>query len=310
MKAIFWVLIFFAAFYGTAARGDDSAAKAKTAVESATENTTSDDASGNPTTDGDQNSGDGFFASWFRMVARTQSEQPHWVTPVATTTPRLEQEYRYDMWWQTQSNGTTRLANYGGSKGLEIIPAGRFEVIASPPPYIVRSVNGVPDGYGDLSFLLKYRIFAGSEEHGNYIFTAFLGASVPTGQYTNGAKSALITPTLAGGKGWGNFDVVSTLGAALPTDETAVIGRQVLWNTAFQYRIMKKIWPEAEINSTFFVGGPNDGKKQTFITPGLVLGRFPIYKRLAVTVGGGLQTATTRFHTYNHRWILTVRFPF
>src|SRR5262249_52675283 len=111
MKAVFCVLILFAAWGGTAARGDDSAAKEKTGVESATENRTSSEAAGNPATDTGPNKGDGFFASWLRMVARTQSEQPHWVTPVATTTPRLEQEYRYDMSWQTQPNGTTTLAN-------------------------------------------------------------------------------------------------------------------------------------------------------------------------------------------------------
>jgi hypothetical protein len=28
------------------------------------------------------------------------------------------------------------------------------------------------------------------------------------------------------------------------------------------------------------------------------------------SVGGGLQIAATQFHQYNHRWILSVRFPF
>jgi hypothetical protein len=41
-------------------------------------------------------SGADFFSTWFDMVSRTQAEQPHWVTPVATTTPRLEQEFRFD----------------------------------------------------------------------------------------------------------------------------------------------------------------------------------------------------------------------
>lgn len=252
----------------------------------------------------------GFFANWFERVARTQAEQPHWITPVVTVTPRLEQEFRYDISQQTQPNGRTTLRNFGGSKGLEIIPAEHIELIFSPPPYIVRSVNGVPDGSGDLSFLLKYRFFASNEEGGNYIFTAFLGGSLPTGSYTNGTRDATITPTLAAGKGWGHFDVTTTFGAILPVDETGLIGRQIIWNTAFQYRVLRRIWPELEVNSTFFSGGPSDGKKQTFLTPGVVLGKFPIWRRLGFTVGGGLQTATTRFHTYNHKWILTVRFPF
>jgi hypothetical protein len=108
------------------------------------------------------------------------------------------------------TNGTSVLENYGNSKGLEIIRPSHTEIIISPPPYIVRSVNGVPDGFGDLSFLLKYRFLSGNEERGNYILTAFLGASLSTGSYTNGVKDSTITPTIAAGKGWGNFDVTST----------------------------------------------------------------------------------------------------
>ena len=91
----------------------------------------------------------GFFRCWLKRVAETQAEQPHWITPVVTVTPRLEQEFRYDMSQQTQPNGTTILRNFGGSKGLELIPTQHTELIFSPPPYITRSVNGVPDGYGN-----------------------------------------------------------------------------------------------------------------------------------------------------------------
>ena len=252
----------------------------------------------------------GFFSQWFSMVAATQAEQPHWITPVVTVTPRLEQEFRYDLSRQVQPNGTTVLDNYGGSKGLEIIPATHIELLINPPPYIVRSVNGVPDGWGDVSFLLKYRILAANEEHGNYILTAFLGGSIPTGSYTNGTRDATITPTIAAGKGWGNFDVTSTFGVILPVEETNLIGRQIVWNSVAQYRVLRKIWPEAEVNYTHFSQGPNDGKTQLFLTPGIVLGKFPIWHRLGFTIGTGVQIAATQFHTYNHKYILTVRFPF
>jgi hypothetical protein len=252
----------------------------------------------------------GFIDSWLSMVSATQAEQPHWITPVVTVTPRLEQEYRFDMSRQVQPNGTTVLDNYGGSKGLEIIPASHIELLINPPPYIVRSINGVPDGFGDVSFLLKCRFFASNEEHSNYIFTAFLGGSIPTGSYTNGIKDGTISPTLAAGKGWGNFDLTSTLGAVLPVADTNLIGRQVVWNSVAQYRVLLKIWPEAEVNYTYFSNGPSDGKTQVFMTPGIVFGRFPIHNRFSVTVGTGVQIAVTHFHTYNHKYILTVRFPF
>ncbi len=252
----------------------------------------------------------GLVSSWMSRVTHTQAEQPHWITPVVTVTPRLEQEFRYDIFWQTQPNGTTKLATYGGSKGLELIPARHIELIISPPPYIVRSVNGVPDGYGDVSFLLKYRFLSASEEHGNYIVTAFLGGSLPTASHTNGARNATVTPTIAVGKGWGNFDVTTTFGAVLPVEETNLSGRQLTWNTALQYRVLRKVWPEVEVNSTFFSDGPNDGKKQTFLTPGIVLGKFPLWRRLGITIGTGVQIAASQFHSYNHKWILSVRFPF
>lgn len=51
---------------------------------------------------------------------------------------------------------------------------------------------------------------AGNEEHGNYILTAFLGWSVPTGEYKNRSLHAIITPTIAYGKGIQRFDLQGT----------------------------------------------------------------------------------------------------
>jgi hypothetical protein len=257
-----------------------------------------------------QGATNGFQRNWFAMVGETQAEQPHWATPVATVTPRLEQEFRFDLSRQVQPDGTTVLENFDGSKGLEFIPQRHVEILINLPPYLVRSEKRVPDGFGDVSFVMKYRILSANEQHGNYILTAFLGGSIPTGSYTNGTKEATITPTLAAGKGWGNLDAITTFGAILPIAETSLIGRQIVWNTTFQYRVLRKIWPEVEINSTFFSDGPSNGKKQAFVTPGFVLGKFPIWHRLGLTIGTGVQIAATQFHTYNHRYILTVRIPF
>jgi len=60
----------------------------------------------------------------------------------------------------------------------------------------------------------------------------------------------------------------------------------------------------------FFPHGNNHGKKQVFLTPGLILGRFPIHNRLGFTLGGGVQIAATRFHQFDHSWILSLRMPF
>src|SRR5271169_6685368 len=110
--------------------------------------------------------------------------------------------------------------------------------------------------------LLKYRMAAGNESHGNYSASFALTGTLPTGSHKNGSLAATITPTLCGGKGFGRFDVQTTLGAVLPAGDTAKLGRPVVWNTAFQYHTGKFFWPEIENNATFYHGGPNDGRVQ------------------------------------------------
>jgi hypothetical protein len=251
----------------------------------------------------------GYFAGYFARVDATQAAQPHWITPVATTTPRLEEEFRTDIFWQTNNSGVTA-ENYCGSKGLELIPYKKVEVILSVPPYLVHNNPLVQDGFGDFQFLIKYRLLSSNEEHGNYILTAFLAMSLPTGSYTNGALHAIITPSIAYGKGFGHADLQGTLGIGLPSADTNLIGRTYTWNNAVQYRLFRKIWPEVEFNSTFFQQGKNDGKKQLFVTPGLVIGRLHLWKRLNLSIGGGFQIAATHFHTNNHNGVFSVRFPF
>jgi hypothetical protein len=252
---------------------------------------------------------DGYIANWFVRVDKSKDEQPHWVTPLATTTPRLEEEYRYDQLWQTNARGITT-DNYDGGKGLELIPFEKVEIIFNAPPYLVHNDPTVRDGFGDNGFLVKYRLLSANEKHGSYILTDFLGWSLPSGDHKNGAPHAVITPTIAYGKGVGNFDLQGTFGVGLPVADTTVVGRTYAWNNAFQYHVFRKLWPEVELNSTFFQDGKNDGQKQNFVTPGLVMGRFRLWGRVGVTAGGGYQIATTHFHTSNHNGILSIRFPF
>ncbi len=249
-----------------------------------------------------------YFGSWFDRVSRTQAEQPHWITPMFTTTPRLEEEFRYDVGWQNTTAGN--VTNYGGGKGLEFIPSEHVEIIVSPPPYLARQNPTQMDGFGDTSFLLKYRFAAGNEEAGNYIVTAFLGGSIPTGSYSNGAENAVVTPTIALGKGWGAFDVQTTLGIAVPVGDIARLGTPIAYNTAFQYRLFGKLWPELEVNGVLFHDGKHDGQQQVFLSPGLVVGKIHLWRRLGLTVGAGEQIALTSFHTYNHNRVVSVRFPF
>ena len=43
-----------------------------------------------------------FVGGFLARASATQAEQPHWVTPLVTVTPRLEQEFRTDFLSQPQ----------------------------------------------------------------------------------------------------------------------------------------------------------------------------------------------------------------
>jgi hypothetical protein len=253
--------------------------------------------------------GDGsFLADRLQVSAHADAEQPHWIAPLFTTTPRLLEQLRFDTTIQPKAGYET--TNFGGGKGLELIPFANTEILISTPPYLTHDKPGVQDGIGDMSFLLKYRVASGNEESGNYIVTAFLGASVPTGTYSNGATSAIITPTIAAGKGWGHFDFQTTFGIALPTDHMDKLGTPLAHNVAFQYRVLGKLWPELEVNSTYWTNGSLAGDKQVFLSPGLIAGKFHLWRRLGCTVGGGVQVPVTHFHTVDRTYLASVRFPF
>ena len=258
----------------------------------------------------------GFFRSWSRMAERTEAEQPDWLSTIATTSGRLKQEFRYDVWRQNTRSETDY--TFGAGKGLEFIVAPRLQLMVGVPSYVVHTPSGsVPfaqgtprDGFGDAPLMLKVRLASAAPKEGNYLVTLLLSATAPTGSHAVGMHHAVLSPGIALGKGWGKFDVQSTLGANLPTGDIAGLGRQFLSNTAFQYRAASKLWPEFEVNSTSFVAGKNAGETQAFLTPGLGFGRVHLGGPWRFSAAAGLQIAATHFHTYNHRWMFSVRFNF
>ncbi len=259
-----------------------------------------------------------YFRNWFARVDKSQEEQPHWMTPIVTVTPRLEEEIREDFIWQKRLNGNYQ-NSYGGQKGLELIPTENTEIIIGIPTYQVIRTPKKPfkeEGLVDENLLLKYRFLAANEEHGNYILTGFLGMTIPTGVDAFSTKQIVYTPTLAAGKGWGTrragFDIQSTVSASIPDGHEKAIGVPIVWNTALQPYGFKYLWPEIEFGYTHWIDGQTTtkNKNQWTITPGLILGRFPIWNRIRAVVGLGYQTPITSFRTQDHTWLLTVRFPF
>jgi hypothetical protein len=254
-------------------------------------------------------SGSDWVHRWLRKADEARASQPHFVSPIVTTHVMLVQQYRYDMSWQQDPSGGTSTSNYGASKGLEIIPVTRLEVGIFPPNYLAHQ-SSVADGFGDLAFQVKFRAFSAPEGRGDYFVGFFFGGSLPTGSPPNSIGHTVLSPTLAAAKGIGHWDIQTTVGANLPASGANFLGRAIVFNTAVDYKIKGRIWPMLEQNSVFWSGGTLDGKKQVFLTPGLVLGSLPVAERLRVAIGAGVQIAVTEFHQYNHRWVLSLRFPF
>jgi hypothetical protein len=254
-----------------------------------------------------------FADDWQARATKTQASQPKWAVPMISPFPQLAQVYRTDMTRQITPSGDVNW-NFGSGKGFNLIPYYNTQVDLLPPGYVVHGDGGL-DGIGDTTALVKYRFASANEQHGNYIVSGALAWTFPTGSHKNGAASAVITPTLLGGKGFGRFALMSSLGGGLPTSQTATSGRTIHWNTVAQYHVGKYLFPEVELNSTSYIGGTRDGKTQMFISPGILFGKFALRpesakSRMGMVAGIAFQTAVTSFHTYNHAGVVSVRFAF
>lgn len=273
-----------------------------------------------------------FISQWLLMASVTQSEQPHWIAPLVTVTPRLEQQFRVDYFQQIQGNGTN-IANFGGGKGLELISSYSTEIILGFPPFEEscpaespcahppRGKDKAAEGWGDWTpFLLKYRFAAENEENGNYIVTGFLQMSVPTGVNNISTDLYILQPTLAFGKGWGDFDIQATLSQQYPVatinpaiNTVSSFGDPVLANVTFQYHIFEYLWPEFEVNYEYFPNGLHQHLSQVLLTPGIIFGRFPIpggTERDNLVVGIGYQMAVTANPITNNNLVVSARVNF
>lgn len=261
-----------------------------------------------------------YFLHWQDRVHEAQATQPHWMTPIATVTPRLEQEIRFDTQFQQLGTGG-QLTNIDGGKGLELIPTTMNEILINAPAYEERSIKSPAHGFADWNFLtIKQRILSAPEDKGNYIFTAFLGVQAPMLASPFTSKAWVITPTLAGGKGWGDFDIQATVGAPIPTSHESIIGTSLVTNVAFQYHFLEYFWPELEFNDTYWFDGLQRAhRNQLFLTPGIVFGRFALGNGLKGIIGVGYQFALdpqppvltpALTPTYDHAVILTSRLAF
>lgn len=261
---------------------------------------------------------DDFITSWLAMVTQTQDAQPHWMTPLVTVTPRLEQEFRLDYYSETLNNHA-HLDNYGVGKGLEFIPTPDTEIIIGVPPYETRNSNtgnALADGWGDWpAFLIKYRLLSANEQQGNYIVTGFFQLSAPTGNTAFTNRFYILQPTIAFGQGWGDLDFQATVSEQFAAwgagGGEKNFGNPVLVNLTAQYHLFDVLWPEVELNETWWPSGIREGKIMTFVTPGIIFGRFQIHDRVRLIMGVGYQVAASPVSPlYRNNLLLTARTTF
>ena len=270
----------------------------------------------------------GYLAEWEQRAARVRASQPSWSSPLVTTTGLLEQRLRIDLQQEHSGNGTNTTVLDGG-RGVDLIVSDANEVQFASDPYYIRT--GIPgrgpknkgaitplSGFADWTFLrFEQRLASSPESGGNYVLTASLQVQAPTGIERLSGNSWQYVPTLAFGKGWGAFDVQGTFGAVLPAAHSDTIGYQLQTSIAVQYHLLRVVWPELEVNWTYYANGQRGGLSQVYLTPGLVIGRFAVAEKLRGTFGFGYQVAVTPSYrsspltpAYNHAWLFTNRLNF
>jgi hypothetical protein len=238
--------------------------------------------------------------------------QPSWIVPLVTPDSRILQCARVSVSHEyTAAHAET--VNYGNGRGFGIISGSRFEFDFVQPAYIQHNTAGAMDGFGDTGMTVKYRIASGNAKHGNFDVAAILNRCFATGSYKNGAATDTFGPTLAAGVTRRRFIVISALGGTLPAGKIATQGRTIAWNTAGQFHATPQVWFEVGDNATFYVGGSHAGKMQNFIAPAA----FYVVRRKEwkpthpfLILDGGMQMATSGFHTYNHNLIAETRILF
>lgn len=85
----------------------------------------------------------------------------------------------------------------------------------------------------------------------------------------------------------------------------------MLINAAVQFNAFGILWPEFEVNSTWWPNGVRQGQIQTFLTLGVLLGRLEITGRASLNIGAGYQIAVSpREPGYRNNLVLTARLTF
>jgi hypothetical protein len=237
--------------------------------------------------------------------------QPTWMGPLIQSDARLTQAVKVSV-----SNATVngaQVTSYGNNHGVSFLGGRRFQFDFNPPSYFQNSSPAMPDGFGNASTQVKYRIASGNAGHGNFAVSAALGRSFGGGYEQNGMLTDAYFPKLLAGKAFGRFIVQSAMTGVLPTGKIAEQGRAIEWNSTAQLHAGRHAYLDIEDNVTWFAGGPYGGKSQNFVTPAgfLMVRRKGWEPTHAVLVfDAGIQIATSSFHAWNHNVVSEMRILF
>ncbi|TFE67002.1 hypothetical protein [Methylacidiphilum caldifontis] len=239
-----------------------------------------------------QDPGKGWLGKWRKMTQETRDRQPKWLTPMVTSTARLEQRIRYDTYYETLPNGK-KAWDFGAGKGVSLIVGPTLQFTFSLPEYLFYPGQGAQDGFGGETFLVRQRIMASPEGQKNYCFSVQLQAVSPYSPFGNTSSTVYNhwtwAPTILFGKGWGNFTIQLNLGTRLTDGNNETKALPYYYNVAFEYRI-GYVTPAVEITSQsafdqlYFINAPG-----LYVIPEVLIGRFAFKDDWKVYYGFGYQ---------------------
>jgi hypothetical protein len=99
-----------------------------------------------------------------------------------------------------------------------------------------------------------------------------------------------------GGIGVVDLDVRGTISYPLPTDNQHSVGTTLVTSTTLRYHVGEYFWPEFTLNDTQWTSGERADRNQLLVGPGIMFGRFQIYKRVKFNFGICYQVAVVPAH--------------
>jgi hypothetical protein len=252
-----------------------------------------------------------YYQTFRSRNAAMAEVQPTWMGPLIQSDARLTQAVKVSV--STATVDGAQVTSYGNNHGVSLLGGRRFQFDFNPPSYFQASSPTIPDGFGNASTQVKYRIASGNAGHGNFALSAALCRSFGGGYAQNGMLTGAWFPKLLAGKALGRFVVQSALNGVLPTGKIAEQGRAIEWNSTVQLHASAHTYFDIEDNLTRFAGGPDDQKTQNFITPA---GFFTVRRKAwepthtVLVFDAGIQIATSSFHLWNRNVVSEMRILF